>query len=541
MKPWHKNYPANAAHEVDTSEYNSLAGLFHKTINTYQDNAAAISFGSELSFNELDRQSRDFAAYLQNQLSVKKGDRIALMCPNCLPFLVAMWGIIRAGGVQVNVNPLYTPRELQHQLYDAQVDTIIIFAGSTPVLAEVVDNTPVKNIVVTNLDDLVNKGLPDSGIDPRLTTTISFTDALNEGVQLDFQEPSISQSDLLFLQYTGGTTGLSKGAMLTHGNLIANILQFHEFTKTILIEGKETIITAIPMYHIFALTANALAFFSIGAKNILITNPRDMPTFVATWAQSRPTAFTGVNTLYNGLLHTPGFDDIDFSTLKMSVGGGAPVQQAVSDKWEMVTGKRIDEGYGLSETSPILTLNFGVGDDYVAGIGIPVPSTDISLRDEDGKVVGPGEAGELCAKGPQVMPGYWNNPEATADVMTDDGYFKTGDIAELDDRGFFHIVDRKKDMILVSGFNVYPNEIEAEIAKMPGILECACIGVPDESSGEAVKVFAVKTDPDITAADVSKFCRDGLAGYKVPKQVVFVDEVPKSSVGKILRRELRDS
>ncbi|MCP3673660.1 MAG: AMP-binding protein [Gammaproteobacteria bacterium] len=540
MKPWHKNYPADAAYEIDPSQYDSLADLFQRTVNTYQDKAACVSFGAELSFNEVDKLSADFAAYLQNELSVKKGDRIALMCPNSFPFIVAMWGIIRAGAVQVNVNPLYTPRELQHQLNDAQVDTIVIFAGSTPVLAEIVENTSVKNIVVAKLDDLVNKGLPDSGIDPHLTSTLSFTEGLAKGEKLEFNAPKISLSDLLFLQYTGGTTGLSKGAMLSHGNLVANILQFHEFTKNNLVSGEEIVMTAIPMYHIFALAVNGLAFFSIGATNILITNPRDMPSFVATWAQTKPTAFTGVNTLYNGLLHTPGFDEIDFSTLKMSVGGGAPVQQAVSDKWKTVTGRRIDEGYGLSETSPILTLNFGVGDDYIPGIGVPVSSTDISLRDDNGNVVKEGESGELCAKGPQVMSGYWENSEATAGSMTDDGYFRTGDIAELDDFGFFHIVDRKKDMILVSGFNVYPNEIEAEVAKMPGILECACIGVDDESSGEAVKVFAVKTDATITAEDVTLFCRDGLAGYKVPKQVVFIDEVPKSSVGKILRRELRD-
>ncbi len=540
MKPWYKNYPEGAAHDIDMSIYSSLGDMFRQTVDKYQDNTAAVSFGSELSFNELDTLSRDFAAFLQNKMSVKKGDRIALMSPNSLPFLVAMWGIIRAGAVQVNVNPLYTPRELQHQLNDAEVDTIIIFAGSTPVLAEIIDNTRVENSIVCKLDDLVGKGLPDSGTDPRLGNTIGFMDALSEGKSLDFNEPSLSHSDLLFLQYTGGTTGLSKGAMLNHGNLVANILQFSEFTKNILTDGEETVITAIPMYHIFALAVNGLGFFVIGAKNVLITNPRDMSSFVATWAQCKPTAFTGVNTLYNGLLHTPGFDEIDFSTLSMSVGGGAPVQQAVSDKWKVVTGRRIDEGYGLSETSPILTLNFGVDGEYVPGIGVPISATDISLRDEEGNEVAQGESGELCAKGPQVMPGYWNNPEATAEVMTDDGYFKTGDIAELDDRGFFHIVDRKKDMILVSGFNVFPNEIEAEVAKMPGILECACIGVDDEKSGEAVKVFAVKTDPAITAEDVTQFCRDGLAGYKVPKQVIFIDEVPKSSVGKILRRELRD-
>ena len=540
MKTWHKNYAANVAHEIDISLYNSMPALLQKTVNTFQDKAAFINFGSELSFNDIDRLSRDFAAYLQNVLAVKKGDRIALMCPNTLAFIVAMWGIIKVGAVQVNVNPLYTPRELKHQLKDAQVDTIIIFAGSTPVLAEVIDDTPVKHVLVTKLDDLVNKGLPSSPVDPRLIESTAFLDILTAGEKLDFQAPTINRSDLIFLQYTGGTTGLSKGAMLTHGNIIANVMQFQEIMKDTLNPGNELVVTAIPLYHIFALTVNAMSFMSVGACNVLITNPRDMPAFVKTWSKYKVTAFTGVNTLFNGLLHTPGFDAIDFSALHCSLGGGAPVQEAVSDKWKTLTGKRIDEGYGLSETSPVLTLNLGIGEKYIPGIGIPVPSTDISLRDEQGELAADGEAGELCAKGPQVMAGYWNNPEATADAMTTDGYFKTGDIAVLDEHGFFHIVDRKKDMILVSGFNVYPNEIEAEVAKMPGILECACVGVDDEASGEAVKVYAVKTDQTITAEDVTAFCRARLAGYKVPKQVVFIDEIPKSSVGKILRRELRD-
>ncbi|MCJ8271618.1 MAG: AMP-binding protein, partial [Psychrosphaera sp.] len=383
------------------------------------------------------------------------------------------------------------------------------------------------------------KGLPDSGIDERLSSSLLFTDALETGKALTFEPPVIGHADLIFLQYTGGTTGLSKGAMLTHQNIIANVLQFREVTKHNLRSGEELVVTAIPMYHIFALVVNGMSFFAIGSGNVLIANPRDMPSFVKTWSQYPVTAFTGVNTLYNGLLHTPGFDAIDFSTLKMAVGGGAPVQEAVSGKWQKVTGRRIEEGYGLSETSPILTLNLDSGQQYITGIGVPVPSTDISIRDDAGQVVANGETGELCAKGPQVMAGYWNNPQATEEAMTADGYFKTGDIAYLDELGYFHIVDRKKDMILVSGFNVYPNEIEAQVAKMPGILECACIGVTDEKTGEAVKVYAVKSDEGITAEDVSAFCRDGLASYKVPKQIEFITEIPKSSVGKILRRELR--
>ncbi len=540
MKPWFKNYPDNVAHEIDPDRYRSMLELFHDTVDEYQDNTAYISFGTELSFSELDRLSRDFAAYLQKYLSVEKGDRVALMCPNTLPFIVAMWGIIRAGAVQVNVNPMYTPRELRHQLNDAQVDTIIIFSGSSPVLAEIIGETEVKNIIVAGLDDLVGKGLPNPDVAPEISSYTPFMEALSTGKSADYFEPKIRHNDLMFLQYTGGTTGLSKGAMLTHRNIVSNMLQFQEFNKNTFRIGAETIITAIPLYHIFALTVNGMGFLSLGAKNVLVANPRDMPSFVKTWATSNVTAFTGVNTLFNGLLHTPGFDEIDFSGLNMCVGGGAPVQDAVSDKWEEVTGKRIYEGYGLSETSPVLTLNIGKGDLYVPGIGVPVCSTDISIRDDDGNVVADGESGELCTKGPQVMAGYWNNPEATAESMTEDGYFKTGDVALLDEHGFFHIVDRKKDMILVSGFNVYPNEIEAEIAKMPGILEAACIGVEDANSGETPKLYVVKTDPDITEADVTEFCRQGLAAYKVPKLVSFLDELPKSSVGKILRRELRD-
>lgn len=544
-KSWFTNYPENVAHSVDLSRYSSLTDLLQQTTAKYQNNTAYSNFGAELTFEQVDELSRDFAAYLQNKLSIVKNDRVALMCPNTLCFPIAMWGIIRVGGVQVNVNPMYTPRELEYQLNDAQVDTIIIFSPSTEMLAEILDNTGIKNIITVDLDDLVNKGLPCAGVDKRLSNTISFTDALTQGKPLELQEPTLSQDDLLFLQYTGGTTGLSKGAMLSHGNLIANILQYKEFAKAHIDYGNDVVITAIPMYHIFALMANTLSYFSFGAKNVLVTNPRDMPSFVEVWKNTPATMFTGVNTLFNGLLHTPGFDEVDFSSLKLCIGGGAAVQQAVADKWRQVTGIKLQEGYGLSETSPILTLNFGSVEhpDDVPGIGVPVPNTDISIRDEMGNSVEQGQSGELCAKGPQVMSGYWNNVAATTECMTPDGYFKTGDVAMLDEHGFFHIVDRIKDMINVSGFNVYPNEIEAEVAKMPGILESACIGVDDEKTGEAVKLFIV-TDKDskegeITEKDVISFCRQGLTGYKAPKHVVFIDEIPKSSVGKLLRRELR--
>jgi long-chain acyl-CoA synthetase len=544
-KPWFTNYPENVAYEVDLHRYSSLVELFQQTTGKYKKQIAYSNFGAELTFEQVDELSRDFAAFLQNKLSIVKGDRVALMCPNTLCFPIAMWGIIRIGAVQVNVNPMYTPKELQHQLNDAQVETIVIFSPSTKILAEVIKTTGIKNIITVDLDDLINKGLPCDPIDEHLTSTISFTDALTKGKALELSEVLLCPSDLLFLQYTGGTTGLSKGAMLSHGNLIANILQYQEFSKNHIHYGNDVVITAIPMYHIFALMANTLSYFYFGAKNVLVTNPRDMPSFVEVWKNTSATMFTGVNTLFNGLLHTPGFEQVDFSSLKLCIGGGAAVQTAVAQKWQQVTGVKLHEGYGLSETSPVLTLNFGRlsrssnQNEYSPGIGIPIPNTDISIRDDEGGIVAQGESGELCAKGPQVMTGYWNNVEATSDCMTHDGYFKTGDVAMLDNKGFFHIVDRKKDMINVSGFNVYPNEIEAEVANMPGILESACIGVSDVKTGEAVKLFAVKEDKLLTEQAIIDFCRLGLAAYKVPKQVVFIDEIPKSSVGKILRRELR--
>jgi long-chain acyl-CoA synthetase len=536
---WQKSYSEGIPDEIDTSDCNSINELFREAVEGYGDKVAYSSFSGELTYIEVDRLSRDFAAYLQNDLGIKKGDRVAMMAPNTLVFAVGMFGVIRAGAVQVNVNPLYSPRELEHQLKDADTGTIIIFSGSTATLAEVIDQTPVKNVIVFGLDDLVNKGLPSPPADGRLSGTIAFADALALGADLGLDEPTLVQDDLLFLQYTGGTTGLSKGAMLTHGNLLANIAQFEAVDPGLIEKGSEVVITAIPMYHIFALMVNTLAFFKLGGKNVLVANPRDMESFVKTWAASSPTIFTGVNTLYVGLLHTPGFSDIDFSNLKISMGGGAPVQQAVSQKWKDLTGRYIKEGYGLSETSPILTVNQLTETGYRSGIGLPMPSTDISLQDDDGNEVPQGQSGELCAKGPQIMRGYWRQPEATADVTTEDGYFKTGDIAVMDEEGYFRIVDRKKDMILVSGFNVFPNEIEEEVAAMPGVLESACVGVPSEASGEAVKLFAVKSDDSITEDDVRNFCRERLAGYKVPRQVVFIDELPKSAVGKILRRELK--
>ena len=535
---WQKSYPPDAPREIDLSGCESLNQMFREAVDRFGERAAFSSFGATLSFNEIDRLSRDFGAWLQQRIGVSKGDRVAMMAPNTLGFAVGMFGIIRAGGVQVNVNPMYSPRELRHQLQDADVDTIVIFSGSTPTLAEIVGETPIENVVVFGLDDLIGRGLPSPPLDPRLTDPLAFADVLAEGADLDFAEPEMSHDDLVFLQYTGGTTGLSKGAMLSHGNLLANMLQF-EAMDDVVVDGEEIVLTAIPMYHIYALTVNTLSFIKRGGTNVLVTDPRNMEGFVKTWAASNPTVTTGVNTLYNGLLHTPGFSDIDFSALKFASGGGAPVQKAVSDKWRALTGDYIKEGYGLSETSPVVTVTPLSETGYRPGIGLPVASTDVSLRNEAGEEVPIGEPGELCVRGPQVMSGYWRQPDATAEAMTEDGFLKTGDIAVMDEHGYMQIVDRKKDMILVSGFNVFPNEVEAELAAMPGVLECACVGVADDKTGEAVKVFVVRSDATVEADDVRAWCRERLAGYKVPRHVEFLEELPKSAVGKILRRELR--
>jgi len=539
-KPWFDQYDPWVPHEIDADAYNNVVDMLLEAGERFADNVAFSSFGASKTYSEALSLSRDFAAYLQNELGIAKGDRVALMAPNMMAFPIAMLGILRAGGVQVNVNPMYTPRELEHQLNDADVETIVVFSGSTETLAEVVAATGIKNVIVAGLDDLINLGLPSPPADPGINNPIAFTDAIAAGADMEFSKVELNGDDLIYLQYTGGTTGLSKGAMLTHRNLVANIMQFESCAGDYIRLGEDVVITAIPMYHIFALMVNTLSYFKFGGTNVMITNPRDMPAFVEEWSKWNVSVFTGVNTLFNGLLHTPGFADLDFSSLGISVGGGAAVQKAVSDKWKEVTGKHIREGYGLSETSPILTLNPFGRSDFRSAIGVPAPSTDISLRNDEGEEVLQGERGELCAKGPQVMKGYWRNEEATAEVMTDDGYFCTGDIAVMDETGYFRIVDRKKDMIIVSGFNVFPNEIEAEVAAMDGVLECACIGVPNEKTGEAAKVFVVKSDESLTKEAVRAHCKECLTGYKVPRHIVFIDELPKSTVGKILRRELRD-
>ena len=539
-KPWVQHY-GNIPTEVDTTANGSVLEIIEQASERFGGRMAYTNAGAELSFAETERFSRDVAAWLQNKLGVKKGDRVALMTPNVLAYAPISFGVIRAGAVQVNVNPLYSPRELKHQLNDADVDVIVIFNQSTPTLAEIIEETGIKTVITLGLDDVKPRGLPSIPVDPRLAAVATpLSQVLQEGRGMPYSRPDVTQDDLIFLQYTGGTTGLSKGAQLTHGNLVSNIETLIVWFNGMVEEGEETIITALPLYHIFALMVNLLSFYRLGASNVLVTNPRDMDSFVGDWAKQPVTIFTGVNTLYVGLLNHPGFAEIDHSALKLAFGGGAPVQKAVSDRWRGVTGIHIIEGYGLSETGPVLTMNLMTSEDATASIGLPFPSTDIVILDDDENEVPQGETGELCAKGPQIMPGYWRNDEANAKTFTKDGYFKTGDIAVMDETGYFRIVDRKKDMILVSGFNVFPNEIEDVLAGMDGLVESACVGVSDEKTGEAIKVYCVKKDEALSVDDVIAHCRKNLTAYKVPKQIAFIDELPKSAVGKILRRELRD-
>jgi len=504
--------------EINPDAYRSVVQMLEHAMKKYADKPAFRSFGQTLTYADVDRQSRNFAAYLQKKLGVEKGERIAVMMPNLLAFPIAFLGIVRAGAAQVNVNPLYTPRELEYQLNDAGVRIMVVFAGSSATVAEVIASTPLKTVITVGPGDGSAATLPSPPVDPRL-----------------------SGDDLLFLQYTGGTTGLSKGAALSHRNLVANTEQFKAFMADAIRPGEEVVITALPLYHIFALMVNFISYYSIGAENWLVANPRDMDSFVEILRQARCTAFTGVNTLYGGLVMHPKISDVDFSRLRVAIGGGAAVLPTTSAKWKALTGKDILEGYGLSETSPILTLNPPTATNgFSATVGLPFPSTDIKLLDANDEEAAIGDPGEVCAKGPQVMQGYWQKPQANADAFTADGYFRTGDIGVFDAKGFLKIVDRKKDMIIVSGFNVFPNEVEVIAAACPGVAECACVGRPDEKTGEAVRLFVAKAPgATLTEADLIAHCRCQLAAYKVPKEVRFLDSLPKSNVGKILRKDLR--
>jgi long-chain acyl-CoA synthetase len=569
-KHWLAAYGEKIPCEINPDTHGSVLEMLEAAMQRFADRPAFRCFGQTLTYADTDRLSRQFAAYLQGKLGVKKGDRIAVMLPNIAAFPLAMLGIVRAGGVQVNVNPLYTPRELEHQLNDAGVETIVVFNGVSATLAEIIGKTAVKQVISAGPGDGTGAALaseasgqrghsisaraghsPETGssaraalpgppLDARLAHAVTFSDALAQGAELAFTPVPLSGDDLLFLQYTGGTTGLSKGAALSHRNLVANTEQFKAFMADAIRPGEEVVVTALPLYHIFALMVNFITYYSIGAENWLVANARDMNSFVEILKQARCTALTGVNTLYGALLMHPQIAEVDFSRLRAAIGGGAAVLPTTSAKWKALTGKDILEGYGLSETSPVLTLNPTTMAGFSATVGLPFPSTDIKLLDADDKEAAIGEPGEVCAKGPQVMQGYWQKPQANADAFTADGYFRTGDIGVFDARGFLKIVDRKKDMIIVSGFNVFPNEVEAIAAACTGVAECACVGRPDEKTGEAVRLFVAKAPgATLTEADLIAHCKQQLSAYKVPKEVRFLDALPKSNVGKILRKDLR--
>ena len=551
-RPWLQSYPEGVPAEIDVNEFPSVSAVFDASVAKFRDRPAYSSFGKVLTYGETDVLVEQFAAYLLGELQLKKGDRVALMMPNCLQYPIATFGVLRAGLTVVNVNPLYTPRELKHQLVDSGAAVLVVVDNFGDTVQQVLADTPIKQVITTGLGDMlgvkgvvvnfvlkyIKKMVPNYSI----RGAVRFNQALKLGSGHTLPKVEMDHDDVAFLQYTGGTTGVAKGAMLTNRNLVANMQQASAWISASGVEmGKEVIITALPLYHIFALTANGLVFMKFGGCNYLITNPRDMKGFVKELKNNHFTAITGVNTLFNGLLNTPGFDEIDFSSLKVTLGGGMAVQRAVAERWKKATGVTLVEAYGLTETSPAACINPLDLAEYNGAIGLPIPSTDACVKDDNGQTLAAGEVGELCIKGPQVMKGYWQRPEDTAQAVDAEGWLHTGDMARMDEQGFFYIVDRKKDMILVSGFNVYPNEVEDVIAMMPGVLEVAAVGVPDEKSGEVVKVVIVKKDPSLTAEMVKEHARANLTGYKHPRIVEFRKELPKTNVGKILRRELRDT
>ena len=554
-KIWLKNYPPGVPAEIDPSQYSSLVALFEESFAKYKDRSAYVCMDKKLTYGQLDEMSRAMGAYLQSK-GLARGDRVAVMMPNVLQYPVCIAGILRAGFTVVNVNPLYTPRELEHQLKDSGAKAIFIIENFAKTLEHVLGKTPVQHIVLASMGDLL--GFPKGPIVNvvvrkvkkmvpafSLPGAVKFNDAIAAGRRLSLKKPEIKPDDVAFLQYTGGTTGVSKGATLLNRNIVANVLQNEAWLQPALKKGQPveqmTIVTALPLYHIFALTACGLLGMRIGANCLLIPNPRDIPGFIKELAKHEFHMLPAVNTLYNGLLNHPEFAKLKFSQLKAANGGGMAVQRAVAERFFKLTGCPIIEGYGLSETSPTLTCNRADNNEYTGTIGLPVPSTEISIRDDDGKEVPLGQPGEICARGPQVMTGYWQRPDETANVMTQDGFFRTGDIGVMDAGGQVKIVDRKKDIVLVSGFNVYPNEVEDVAASHPGVLECAVVGVPDAASGEAVVLFVAKKDPALTEQELRKFLAEQLTAYKRPKYIVFKQELPKTNVGKVLRRELRDA
>lgn len=551
-KIWIPHYETSVPHTINPDVYPSLAHLLQDSFERYSDHIAFQNLNSTVSYAEVEMHSRHFASYLQHELGLEKGDRVAVMLPNLIQYPVALFGILRAGLIAVNTNPLYTAEEVTHQLNDSGAKAIIVLTNFAHTIEQALPQlSDLRHVIVTEVGDmfswakrqivnLVVKHIKKMVPPFRIGNTKSFLECLSKGAHYPMKEVDITGEDIAFLQYTGGTTGVAKGAILTHRNMVANVSQASAWIEHLIDKGKESIVTALPLYHIFSLTANCLTFFKFGARNILITNPRDIAGFIAEIKTLRFTVFTGVNTLFNALLNHPNFKTVDFSHLKYTLSGGMSLQESVASRWHQVVGIPIREAYGLTETCPAVTINPFYVDSFNGSIGLPLPSTDIAILDEDGKSLPVGEAGELCIKGPQVMQGYWQRPIETANVFTEDGWLKTGDVAQMDENGFIYIVDRKKDMIIVSGFNVYPNEIEAVIAELSGVVEVGVVGVPYENTGERVKACIVRKDPALTAEAVIAHCRQHLTAYKIPKIIEFVDELPKTNVGKILRRALRE-
>ena len=549
-KPWLDSYEKGVKAEIDETLYQSIPDVFRQSVEKFANQPAFQNMGKTLTYAEVGKLAEDFASYLQNVLKLPRGERVAIMLPNLLQYPIALFGILQAGLVAVNTNPLYTPRELEHQLKDSGATTIIVLENFANTLELVLPRTQIKHVIVASVGEMfgffkgslinfvlrkVKKMVPEY----RISDTIPFQTALKEGAAHTFRPVSLTREDTALLQYTGGTTGVAKGAILSHGNICANMQQAAEWIVNLLQPGKETVIAALPLYHIFALTVNLMIFTQAGSKIILIANPRDMKSFIGDMKKERVSVFVGVNTLFNGMVNQPDFATIDFSSLKLTLGGGMATQKAVAEKWKNITGTPIVEAYGLTEASPGVCANPLNIPAYTGGIGLPIPSTEIELRDADGNEVAQGQPGEMWIRGPQVMKGYWNRPEETAKVLDSRGFLATGDIAVMDEKGWFKLVDRKKDLIVVSGFNVYPNEVEDVAASHPKVLEAACIGVSSPKTGEALKLFIVKKDESLTAEELIAFCRTELTAYKVPKDIEFRDELPKSNVGKILRRELR--
>ncbi len=549
-KSWLHSYPDTVPPTISTDAYRSVVDVLERSLVRFRNRPAFECLGESISYQTLDQQAEHFAGFLQNCLHLEPGARVAIMMPNLLQYPVVMFGILRAGLVVVNVNPKFTPAELKHQLNDAEVCAIVVAENHLDTLEQVIDDTPVAHVITTQIGDLLpaprrlainifNKYIIKSVPKWKIARTTALRTALKQGEATAYKTVNLCLDDLAFLQYTGGTTGLAKGAELTHGNLVANLEQVSAWVDGYTEPGREIVVTALPLYHIFALVVNCLVFMKLGAKNLLIVNPQDLPAAAREISKYQFSVISGVNTLFNGLLNTPNFQEADFSRLKFTLGGGAAILPRVAERWQALTGKPIIEGYGLTETSPVASVNRLDIEAFTGSIGLPLPSTEFSIRNEKGKEVAVGEAGELCIRGPQVMRGYWNKPEENKTVFTKDGFLRTGDIATCDEHGYFSIVDRKKDMILVSGFNVYPNEIEALVSAHDGVLECACVGVPDTNTGEAVKLYVVKANPALRAEELLDLCSANLTAYKRPRSIAFCDELPKTSIGKVLRRSLK--